>query len=95
MTMNLLDDKINLSLSKAECLTLFELLTKSYEIWRTDNPNDSSAAPLQVNAVERAQRVALWRLEGTIESTVVEVFAPNYVELVAASKALLERDSKR
>jgi len=40
---------------------LFELLTQSYEAWRKNNPSDSSAGPLFIEAREFAQRKALFR----------------------------------
>ncbi len=65
---------VTLSLSKASCLILFELLTASYEVWRKDNPNDSSAGAMLVNAQEGSQRAALWELEGSLERTLPELF---------------------
>jgi len=38
-----LKNAVTISLSKAACLVLFELLTDSYEAWRRDNPDDASA----------------------------------------------------
>jgi hypothetical protein len=85
-----LNEPISFSLPKAACLVLFELLTTSYEDWRKSNPNDASAAPMQVTAKEHAQRVALWRFEGALERTLPELFSSNYAELLRDSKGLLE-----
>ena len=85
-----LKEPITLSLSKAACLVLFELLTVSYEQWRKSNPNDDSASPMLVPANEHAERIALWQLEGALERTLPELFASNYPELLRESKTLLE-----
>ena len=84
-----LTNAITLSLSKASCLVLFELLTISYEAWRKDNPNDSSASAMLVNAQDGPQRAALWELEGSLERTLPELFSSNYADLVEASRRLL------
>ena len=85
-----LDEKVVIDLPKSVCLVLFELLTRSYEVWRKSNPNDSSAGPLFVEAREFAQRKALWRLEGALESTLPEVFSSNYSELLSEARRTLE-----
>lgn len=85
-----LKEPITLSLSKAVCLVLFELLTVSYEHWRKSNPNDDSPSPMLVPANEHSERTALWQLEGALERTLPELFASNYAELLRESKTLLE-----
>ena len=85
-----LQEPVTLSLSKAACLVLFELLTESYIDWRRSNPNDASANPMLVSAKEHSERVALWQLEGMLEKTLPELFASNYSELLRESKTLLE-----
>ena len=85
-----LNDKVAIELPKSVCLVLFELLTRSYEVWRKDNPDDSSAGPLLVEAREFAQRKALWRLEGALESSLPELFSANYSELLSEARRLLE-----
>ena len=85
-----LEEKVTLDINKSACLVLFELLTRSYEIWRKTNPNDDSASPMLIQANELAERKALWRLEGAIERTLPEVFFSNYAELISESKRLLE-----
>ncbi len=87
--MNDLSEQINIPLSKAACLVLFELLTTSYERWRMSNPDDDSAEPMLVSAKEYPERVALWQLEGALERTLPELFASSYVELIAESKRAL------
>lgn len=89
MTEPQLKTDISLTLSKAACLVLFDLLTRSYEEWRRANPDDATAAPMTVAARTHAERVALWQIEGGIERTLPEVFSSNYEELLAtAHKAL-------
>ena len=87
-----LDDKVIIALPKSVCLVLFELLTRSYEAWRKNNPNDSSAGPQSVEAREFAQRKALWRLEGALERTLPEIFSSNYSELLSEARRMLETD---
>lgn len=85
-----LDDKVRVDLPKSVCLVLFELLTQSYKEWRINNPEDSSAGTLCVEAREFAQRKAPWRLEGELERTLPELFSSNYPELLSEAKRLLE-----
>jgi hypothetical protein len=84
-----LRENVNLPLSKAACLLLFDLLTKSYEVWRKENPDDSSANAMEIVASQRAQRVALWRLEGALERTLPELFAADYEDLLQRSEQIL------
>jgi hypothetical protein len=85
-----LDDKVRVDLPTSVCLVFFELLTQSYEAWRVNNPDDSSAGTLCVEAREFAQRKALWRLEGELERALPELFSSNYPELLSGAKRLLE-----
>jgi hypothetical protein len=39
-------------------------------------------------------RTALWKLEGRLEKSLVEVFAPNYQELIAGARQRLVSDEK-
>ena len=89
MTQSELKSEITISLSKAACLVLFELLTKSYEQWRRTNPDDAAASPMVVKASSQSERVALWQVEGSIERTLPEVFSSGYDELLAAAHSLL------
>jgi hypothetical protein len=54
---SVLNEEVTLSLSKAACLVLFELLTTSYEEWRKENPDDSSAGSMIVEARDHSQRM--------------------------------------
>jgi hypothetical protein len=89
MTQSELKDKVTVSLSRAACLVLFELLTKSYEKWRRTNPDDATASPMVVKASSHSERVALWQVEGSIETTLPEVFSSDYEELLAAAHGML------
>ena len=89
MTQSELNREVTISLSKAECLVLFELLTKSYEQWRRANPSDANAGPMVVNAGSHSERLALWRVEGSLERTLPEVFSSNYEELLLAAHQML------
>jgi hypothetical protein len=84
------DEEITLTLSKSDCLVIFELLTRSYDTWRMHNPDDSAASPLVVSAVRHGERRALWHLEGSIERTLPELFAADYSNLVEQSLRYLE-----
>ena len=63
-------------IGKAEALVLFEMLS--------DFDNQSSIQPIGA-----AERLALLRLHGALERTLVEPFMPNYKELVNEAKLLL------
>ena len=84
-----LNEEVTLSLSKAACLVLFELLSTSYEVWRRDNPSDSSALPMVIEGQNHSQRAALWQLEGSIERTLPELFSSNYEQLLEEAKSML------
>lgn len=83
-----LSDSVEITLPKCVCLLLFELLSPSYEQWRTVNPGDARADPLLLSANDHCDRVAFWKLEGAIESTLPELFSNNYSELLAESRRL-------
>jgi hypothetical protein len=84
-----LNESVTLEIRKSSCLILFELLTRSYESWRKENPEDSSAGTMTVNAYDHADRVALWHLEGALERTLPELFSSNYKELLKKSRTTL------
>jgi hypothetical protein len=88
-----LNDQVAIDLPKSVCLVLFELLTRSYEVWRKENPEDESAEPMLVEAGEIAQRRALWRLEGALERTLPELFSSNYAGLLSEANRILESPS--
>jgi hypothetical protein len=70
-------DKISLTLSKQEALVLFEWLAKVEPMGTTVFQHPSE------------ERV-LWKLQGQLESTLQEPFAPNYDDLVSQARADVE-----
>jgi hypothetical protein len=70
-------DKISLTLSKQEALVLFEWLAKVEPMGTT---------VFQHSSEERV----LWKLQGQLESTLQEPFAPNYDDLVSQARADVE-----
>ena len=84
-----LEEQVTISLPKGTLLVLFEFLAHSYELWtRSGNPPlaEDTFVLLKPEAGERA---ALWHLEGAIESTLPEIFAANYNDLVGEWKKKL------
>ncbi|WP_347123097.1 hypothetical protein [Microbacterium sp. SY138] len=67
------DENVELRLTSAEALVLFEWLT-------------AAADDARLIADEAEQRV-LWDLESQLETKLVEPLMPNYTELVNAAKA--------
>lgn len=67
------ESEIVIRLSQAEALVPFEWLSRL----------DSSDSPAWKEAAE--ERV-LWRVQGQLESVLVEPFQPNYKELVAEAR---------
>lgn len=70
-------DKISLTLSKQEALVLFEWLAKVEPMGTTVFQHPSE------------ERV-LWKLQGQLESTLQEPFAPNYDDLISQARADVE-----
>lgn len=89
-----LDELVNVALPKGTLLVVFEFLARSYDAWQKSGGNlsEESFALVQPDAGER---IALWRLEGVIESTLPEMFAPDYAELLSDWKRQLIADGKR
>jgi hypothetical protein len=69
-------DGIQLVLTEDEALVLFEWLASL----------DETAAELHADA---AQQYVLCRLEGLLESTLPQLFAPNYADLIIDAKERL------
>jgi hypothetical protein len=67
------EKQVMLQLTYAEALVLFEWLT------RTDG---SGSLPIE----DPAEQQVLWKLEGSLERTLVEPLAANYQELVAEAR---------
>ena len=75
----------SITMPKGTLLVLFEYLAGSYDTWHrsSETPEESTFALQQPDAGERK---ALWHLEGVIESTLTEIFSPEYKQLVAEWK---------
>lgn len=74
-------------------LVIFEFLARSYDGWRDSEniPRDEiSDATFVLLKPDTGERVALWRLEGEIESTLPEMFSSNYHELIKNEKVRLK-----
>ena len=70
------DDEICIRLSRAEALVLFEWLARV---------DDARAASIE----HPAEQKVLWLLEGQLEKQ-VEVFSPNYKQLVEEARASVD-----
>lgn len=70
------DDAVDITLSKAEALILFEWLSRNWEA------NKWEVGGLFADPAER--QLLIW-LENDLEGVLDEVFDPNYKELVNAS----------
>jgi len=88
-----LDEQVTISLPKGTFLVLFEFLAHSYELWRrSENPPPIEGTFVLVQP-DPGERTALWHLEGAIEKTLPEVFAPDYSDLVGEWKQKLTAQS--
>ena len=67
------NETVALTVTKAEALILFELLANFHE--------ESS---IQVR--DQAERIALWNLSSLLEKSLVDLFSPNYKELLLQAK---------
>ena len=75
------EEKISLQLTRDQALVLFEWIAS------LDRANLSSS-------IGDAEWSILWFLEGQFESKLVEVLAPDYVDLLAKAKSRLVKDSE-
>ena len=82
-----LEEKLRIELSKGELLVIFEFLSGSFDSRHAGEGQDIDTFDLA--KPDPAERTALWRLEGAIERTLVEVFAPNYEALIHQAKNIL------
>jgi hypothetical protein len=71
------DGEVLLRLSKAEALVLFEWLAKL-----------DSLQPRPF--IHPSEEKVLWKIEGQLESILVEPFAPNYDELLSQARRTVE-----
>jgi len=74
------DDKITLTIGRDEALILFELLADFY-----------SHPTLEIGSA--VERLALVRLHGALEKTLVEPFAKDYHELIRDARSRLMKQS--
>ena len=71
-------DQVQISLPRDAALVLFEMLAA-----RSDDSH------LLIR--DSAEQVALWKLEGVLESTLVEPLKPDYLTLLSAAKERLAK----
>ena len=71
------DGEVLLKLSKAEALVLLEWLA---------NLDSLRTPPFSHPSEEKV----LWKVEGQLESILVEPFAPNYKELLSRARSIVE-----
>ena len=73
-----LDEPISITMPKGTLLVLLEYLARSYDSWQRmgGEPNESTFA---LQLPDAGERKALWRLEGEIEHTLLEVFSRTIV----------------
>ena len=84
-------DHETISMRRDTLLVIFDFLARSYEEWRKTSPSADDTFVLC--KPDQGERIALFRLEGAIESTLPEIFAPDYNELIAAEKQRLVAES--
>jgi hypothetical protein len=70
---------LRIELGSDEALVLFEFLARC---------DDAESLPL----IHPAERQVLWRVEGQLEKLLVEVFSPEYTELVRQARERVEPD---
>ena len=79
-----LEENVTINLSKGELLVIFEFLARSWEQWKASG--DQQVETFVLAKPDNGERTALWSLECAIERTMVEVFAPDYSELIRRAK---------
>jgi len=83
-----LDEQVPISLPKGTLLVLFEFLARSSDRWRPSE-NRQQAEDKFVLEPDPGELAALWHLEGAIERTLPEVFAPDYQNMINGWKQKL------
>jgi len=68
---------VQVSLSRDVALVLFEMIAA-----QSDRP--------EIAVRDSAEQMAVWKLEGVLESILVEPLRPDYTQLVAEAKARLK-----
>jgi hypothetical protein len=86
-----LEEKTAITLPKGTLLLLFEFLARSYDSWRRMGNSADDSFSLQ--KPDPGERIALWHLEGEIERTLPEVFAPDFQQLISVWKQKLAASS--
>lgn len=71
------DEKVEIKLKKATALVLFEYLQRS---------EDAESAQPARPSPDAAEIRALWDVSASLESALVEPFAPNYLAIIAEAK---------
>src|ERR1700674_136798 len=87
-----LDEQVTISLPKGTLLVLFELLAQSYDSWKRSGSPQLAEDTLVLLKPHAGERTALWDLEGAIERTLPEIFAPNYKDLIGEWKQKLKSE---
>ena len=70
------DDTIILTLTKPEALVLFQLLTDFHD-------------QKELRIGNQAERITLWNLSSRLEKTLVEIFSPEYDQMVRQARDLI------
>lgn len=70
-----LEDEIQITLTRADALVLFELLAR-----------ETTEATEGIRFADDAELYALWRLEGRLEKQLHEIISPDYSSLLAAAR---------
>jgi hypothetical protein len=78
-------ESVDISLSKAEALVLFEFLGRSSESNR-NRPNETEPA---LHSPDSAEWRALWNLECLLEKTLTEIFSPDYARIIEDARRRL------
>ena len=76
---NVSDETVMLKMGKNEALILFELLA------------DFHSQP-ELRIADNADRLALIRIQGALEKTLIEPFSKEYKQLIERARASLERE---
>ena len=88
-----LDEQVTISLPKGTLLVLFEFLAHSYDSWKRSDSPQVTEDTFALLKPDGGERMALWHLEGAIERTLPEIFAPDYKEMIGEWKRKLRSRS--
>ena len=73
--------ELNLKLNNQQALVFFEWLNNIEEI---------EACTFQHSAEQKV----VWKLQGQLESALQELFLPNYIDLLAEARQIVESDNR-